>query len=260
MVFSPEAQAAIVAEAHGAGLTAQAHTMSVEGLRIAVEAGCDLIQHANITGPVPIPEATLELLARQGTGAVVFPFTQRRFDWFMEKADEMTRCVYSAMDTNARNLIRSGAPLLMAWDANIQAPEAMSDPSMAWYFQAQDSPQVLGEGHFVWFKAMEEKGCPPMQMLMAATRNIAVAYGKDRDLGTLERGKIADLVILDENPLLAAENYRSIHGVIKDGVLVDRAALPVNPVLTLPMEPPAEEEASYMPFLSPGRFPMCSCR
>src|SRR5258705_13206172 len=59
--FSPRGQAAIVEEAHRAGLTAQAHSLSVEGLRIAIEAGCNLITHCNVTGPVPIPESTLEL-------------------------------------------------------------------------------------------------------------------------------------------------------------------------------------------------------
>src|SRR5690348_10675333 len=62
LAFSPRVQRAIVGEAHRAGLTAQAHTMSVEGLRIAVEAGCNLIQHANITGPVPVPDETLQLM------------------------------------------------------------------------------------------------------------------------------------------------------------------------------------------------------
>ncbi len=52
LVFSPQVQAKIVEEAHRAGMTAQAHTSSVESLRVAVEAGCDLIQHCNITGPV----------------------------------------------------------------------------------------------------------------------------------------------------------------------------------------------------------------
>src|SRR5258708_33834973 len=47
LAFSPAVQAAIVAEAHSHGITARAHTMTAEGLRIAVEAGSDLIQHAN---------------------------------------------------------------------------------------------------------------------------------------------------------------------------------------------------------------------
>lgn len=96
-----------------------------------------------------------------------------------------------------------------------------------------------------------------MEMLRAATRNIAVAYGKQEDLGTVEPGKVADLLILDKNPLQAADNYRSIHQIIKEGVVVDRGTLPMNPVLTKAMGPPAEEEASYIPFLSSGKFPCC---
>lgn len=98
-----------------------------------------------------------------------------------------------------------------------------------------------------------------MEMLRAATRNIALAYRKDKDLGTLEGGKIADMLILDRNPLEAAENYRSIHMILKDGALVDRGALPVNPILTKPMDPPTEEEGSYIPaFVSGAKFPLCS--
>src|SRR6185437_16828202 len=255
LAFSPQAQAAMIEEAHRAGMTAQAHTTSVEGLRIAVEAGCNLIQHANITGPVPIPESTLELLASRKTGAVVFPLTQRRLEWFLEKADAATRCMYSALDINTHALIRSGAPLLMAWDSHLLAPEASSDPVWFWAKPSEDSPHVLGQGHFAWFKAMEEKGCAPMQMLKAATRNIAVAYGKDKDLGTLEPGKLADLVILNKDPLRSAANYRSIDLVIKEGVMVDRDKLPLKPVLTRTPDPASAEETCYTPFLSPGRFP-----
>lgn len=96
-----------------------------------------------------------------------------------------------------------------------------------------------------------------MRMLKAATRNIAVAYGKDRDLGTLERGKIADMLVLDKNPLEAAENYRSIHSIIKEGNVVDRDTLPLCPILTKPVDPPVEEEASYKPFAASGKFPLC---
>lgn len=250
LAFSPQVQAVMVEEAHRAGITAQAHTHTVEGLRIAIEAGCDLIQHANITGPIPIPETTLELLAERKTGVVVFPFTQRALDWLKQNiSDAEQRKFWQASDANARNLIRSGARLLLANDGFILAPEALTDPAWAkgWLgLPEEDGLTPLATGHFAWFKAMEEKGCPPMEMLTAATRNIAVAYKKDKDLGTLEPGKIADMLILDKNPLQAAENYRSIHMILKHGEIVDRDALPVNPILTKPMEPPAEEEASYV--------------
>lgn len=261
LAFSPRVQAIMVEEAHRAGITAQAHTTSVEGLRIAIEAGCDLIQHANITGPVPIPETTLELMAKQKTGAVIFPWTKRGLDWVMQNASDMGRTMWKASDTNACNLIRSGAQLLLGNDGAILAPEMATDPlwSKSWISAPEeDGLGPLATGHFAWFKAMEEKGCAPMEMLKAATRNIAVAYGKDKDLGTLEPGKIADLLILDKNPLQAAANYRSIHMIIKEGALVDRGALPIHPILTKPVEPLAEEEACYVPSLvGGGPFPMC---
>lgn len=256
--FSPLAQEMMVKEAHRAGITAQAHTMSVEGLRIAIEAGCDLVQHANMTGPTPIPESTLELMARRKTGAVVFPWTERAFDWLMNNVSEAERTFWHASDINARNLIKSGVPLLMANDGAIFAPEALVDPAFAkWWGGAPEEHGLipLATGHFAWFKAMEEKGCPPMAMLRAATRNIAVAYGKDKDLGTLEPSKIADMLILDKNPLQAAENFRSIHTIIKEGIVIDHDALPLNPILTRPMQPPAAEEDSFVPFMSAGEFP-----
>jgi imidazolonepropionase-like amidohydrolase len=267
LVFSPDVQTAMVEEAHRANITAQAHTMTVEGLRIAVEAGCDLIQHANITGPVPIPESTLEEMARRKTGAVIFPFTQRALDWLMANISDRERTMWLSSDANARNLIRCGAPLLLANDGAIFAPEALAEPMFkkSWAgVPEEDALLPLGFGHFTWFKAMEEKGCAPMEMLRAATRNIAVAYGKEKDLGTIEEGKIADLLILDKNPLQGAENYRSIHTIIKDGAVVDREALPLNPILTKPMDPPVEEEAAYIPFLTgrntfPPVYPMCMC-
>jgi imidazolonepropionase-like amidohydrolase len=260
LAFSPKVQTAMVEEAHRAGLTAQAHTMTVEGLRIAIEAGCDLIQHANITGPTPIPEETLELLTAKQTGAVVFPFTQRRFESIMQTTTERSRTMWRASDVNVRHLMECGAKLLMANDAGLFAPEVVVDPLLAnfWGEPGEDRLIDLARGHIAWFRAMEEKGCPPMAMVRAATINIARAYGKDRDLGTLEAGKIADLIILDRNPLQAAENYRSIHQVIKDGKLIDRDALPLEPLLSRPMQPPAEEEASYVEFLEPvEKLPPC---
>ncbi len=260
IAFSERTQAAMVEEAHRAGITAQAHTMSVEGLRMAVEAGCDLIQHTNITGPTPIPETTVEEMVKRKTGAVLFVWTQKGMDWIMKNVSDVERMWWKSGDTNARSLIRSGASLLMGNDAMLVSPELLTDPQYGkWSVGAPDELKIYSftQGHFLWFKAMEEMGCPPMEMLKAATRNIAVAYGKDRDLGTLEPGKIADLLILDRNPLQDAENYRSIHSVIQNGAVVDRDALPVKPILTAPLPPPAEEEASFTPFITGGQFPMC---
>jgi len=68
---------------------------------------------------------------------------------------------------------------------------------------------------------MAEAGMRPADILLSATRNAAVVMGKEAELGTLERGKLADLVILDADPTASVLNLRKIHRVMKNGVFVD---------------------------------------
>ncbi|MFL1375792.1 amidohydrolase family protein [Nocardiopsis protaetiae] len=259
--FSERTQRAIVDEAHRAGLTAQSHTASVEGLRMSVEAGCDLVQHCNMTGPTEIPRETLELIARRDCGAVVFPLTDNGLAVLKETISDHEWTMWKSSDANARNLIDSGATILLANDGGIFAPEVMQEPMIKGTWNGLPEEEALGRlatGHFVWLKAMEEKGMSPMGLLHAATRNIARAYKVDDDLGTLETGKIADMVVLDEDPLRGAESYRSIHAVIKDGTLVDRDALPERRLLTAELPGPIEEESRHKKFLHHGaRLPGC---
>lgn len=263
LAFSQQVQEAIVEETHAHGLKAHAHTMSIEGLRIAVEAGADIIQHANHTGPVKIPNSTLDLMARRGVGVTVFPMKQARLDWLMKGESYRAPVMWKAADDNARNLIKSGARLLLANDGSVLAPETLADPHFAnnWGGPWEDNLFNLATGHFAWLEAMEEKGCAPMEILRAATRNIALVSGKDRELGTLEPGKRADLLILEKNPLESARHYRGIRTIIKDGVVVNRDALPSKPLLSRTLPPPPPEKASFVPFLGGGKsgFPICPC-
>ena len=74
----------------------------------------------------------------------------------------------------------------------------------------------------------------PMETIVSATRNIAAAYHKLDQFGTLEAGKLADLVVLDANPLQNVENIRKISMVMKDGQFVDRDKLPLKKILSVP--------------------------
>ena len=68
-------------------------------------------------------------------------------------------------------------------------------------------------------------------VLKTATSNVAYAY-KRRNLGSLDVGKIGDLVILDADPLQSTRNYRRINAVIKDGKVIDLDTLPTAPVIS----------------------------
>lgn len=70
-----------------------------------------------------------------------------------------------------------------------------------------------------------EAGLSPMEALQAATRNPARYLGKDKDLGTVEKVKLADLVLLDASPLEDINNSRKIEAVVFGGKLLPKAEL-----------------------------------
>ena len=71
---------------------------------------------------------------------------------------------------------------------------------------------------------MVQAGIPPAQVLVAATKTAAEYLGQD-SLGTIERGKLADLVIVDGNPLEDIKKTRNIEVVIKEGRIIKREKL-----------------------------------
>ena len=64
-----------------------------------------------------------------------------------------------------------------------------------------------------------------MEALQAATRNAAVFMGKRDILGTLEKGKSADMVLLDRNPLDDIRNSRTINAVVVRGKVLSKGDL-----------------------------------
>jgi len=68
-------------------------------------------------------------------------------------------------------------------------------------------------------------GLSPMDVIVMATRDAANAVGKGSEIGTVEIGKRADLIIVDANPLEDLRNLRLVSRVLKAGVAYDPAEM-----------------------------------
>jgi imidazolonepropionase-like amidohydrolase len=74
-------------------------------------------------------------------------------------------------------------------------------------------------------EAMQAAGLTAMQVLVASTRGAAQAMGRSEDLGTVEKGKLADLVIVAGDPAADVANLRKIRYVVRGGVVRSIAEL-----------------------------------
>jgi imidazolonepropionase-like amidohydrolase len=109
------------------------------------------------------------------------------------------------------------APLLLenlrkVWDAGI--PVAMGT-------DAGNIGTLHGPSVFREMELMTRAGLTPLQVLRSATVNGAKVMGLERDAGVIAVGRLADLVVLDADPLEDIGNASRIHRVIKDGRVVN---------------------------------------
>lgn len=106
----------------------------------------------------------------------------------------------SIMGMNLRRVYKSGIRIAVGTDAG--------------------NPGTLhGISIFDELEAFQGAGIPPEEIIVMATRNGAIAMDRSADIGTLEPGKQADLVIMDEDPSANISNLRSLTHVMRGGVL-----------------------------------------
>ncbi len=79
----------------------------------------------------------------------------------------------------------------------------------------------LGEIGLLEIEQLAFSGLDEMQALVAATKNSAEMNGVLANVGTIENGKIADIIVLKDNPLDHISNIRKLEMVIKNGNIVD---------------------------------------
>ena len=114
---------------------------------------------------------------------------------FYRKGLELTNAAY-----------RAGVPLMLGTDAG-------------------DSFIVPGASVHDELGELVQAGLSPAEALRAATLSGAEYLGRTSDFGTVASGRVADLVLLDANPLEAIGNSRRIHAVVFNGRVLDRSAL-----------------------------------
>ena len=135
---------------------------------------------------------------------------------------------------NAQKLIRAGARITTGTDSYwAAAPELSRTP------KPQD--QDHGIGTILAIEGLVELGMTPMQALVAATHNGAIAARHERDLGTIEAGRIADLVVLAADPLVDIHNIQKVEIGMKDGHVVDRTHLSEVRILSIAPSAPADK-------------------
>lgn len=194
---------ALVEEAHQSKLKVVTHTVSVEKARLAARAGVDVINHG--LGDARADAELLQLLKSARTGYV------------------QTLAVYEPRTAAAKAnpaRMRRWLNLLSNGGSAQQAGVLLGSGTDAGMPGTPHGQSTLHE-----LELMVSAGLTPLQAITAATANSARLLGLDRDRGTVEAGKLADLVLIDGDP---ASNIADIHKTARvwlGGREIDRPAL-----------------------------------
>ena len=262
--FSPEAQRAIVEEAHARNRVAETHATTIDGLRLSIDAGIDLIQHPEVLGARELPEPLVRaivdkkivcsMLANTITGDAWSKHLKDRDEAARKRAEaekkgtaaerartaaeRRQRAVEDGVELemrrkNAQKLIAAGAVVTVGTDNYwAAAPEFSRAP--------KPENQDHGIGTIIAIEGLVELGMTPAQAIVAATRNGAIASRGLAQFGTIQAGKRADLLVLDADPLADIHNLRKISAIYRDGRPIDRDRLPETRVLSRPAPPPSQ--------------------
>lgn len=200
--YSREEIAAAVDEAHALGLkvTVDSETFYTGW---AVEAGADTIEH-----PLPRTDEVISMMARAGTASVPTIIT---YDYIFNERGSYHSSTSRRFELNGEI---SRAMLRKLKDAGILIGVG-TDLILENY---RDLPYA-----YVWeLEAYVESGFTRAEALVAATRNSARILGMDDKLGTIEPGKLADILIVEGDPLTDLGALANVSEVFRDGWWVVR--------------------------------------
>ena len=198
-----ESELRIIAdEAHQWGLRVAAHAHGADGIKAAIKGGIDTIEHASLVDDEGIR------LAVERKQPVWFSMDIYNTDYtqsegakngVLEDNLRKDREVAQIQRDNFRKAHKAGVKMVFGSDAGVM-PHG----------------QVGGQ-----FKTMVEYGMTPLEAIRAATRNGAMALGREKDVGAIAVGRFADIIAVDGDPLANVRELESVDAVVKGGKLVE---------------------------------------
>ena len=197
--YSPEEMKAIVDTAHGLGRKVAAHAHGAIGIKYAVLAGVDSIEHGSY-----INDEDIQLMKQHGTYLVPTVFLE---DWLIENVKvlgltpnmiEKAETVLPIAQQNLSHAFKSGVKVAFGTDAAVY-------------------PHGLNAHEF---GKMVSMGMTPLQSIQAATVNAADLIGWSDRVGTLEQGRFADIVAVQGDPLTDVRVLENVRFVMKGGEVI----------------------------------------
>ncbi len=202
---------AVVDEAHAHRRKVAAHAHGAEGAKRAIRAGVDSVEHGTL-----MDDEALELMKRKGTWYVPTAFAFHGVKELAEKGNLPPDSVLKlrAVDQRREQVLRKAIAMKVriafGTDAGV-------------FVHGRNAEE---------FAALVEAGMPPADALRAATVNAAELLGVADRLGTLEPGKLADVVAVPGNPLQDIRATQKVFFVMKEGVIHRNDAAPPSPAAT----------------------------
>ena len=194
--FNLDEMQALVDEAHALDRRVMCHALGGRGLDIAIDAGVDSIEHGCYLDENP---RHLERMAERG---IFFVPTLLVYEYHRKSPQphvrERAQVLLEHHVASIRRALEIGVKVVAGTDAG-----------------GHGHPANAGE-----LECLVKSGMTPMQALQAATGWAAECCGKVAELGTVELGKLADLIVVGANPLDDITSVRQLHLVLKEGRVV----------------------------------------